>query len=659
MICTTIQNKGFEEILSILQDPYVEMAEIRLDRCSLSDEQVEELFAECEKPLIATCRVAELTSGYGDKAQKEALRRLKLAAESGASYADLEVEAPVEASKAFRKFCYDNDVRIIRSWHDFKSTPDAAYLAEVMHRCYRYGADIAKIVPTCLNEGDAEKIGWLYRTASDGGVETSTLVAFGMGDAGRGSRLDCLKHGAPFTYAALDENESAAPGQWPLEKMHDALYGDRNGFFRNSLEMPSSKSFAQRAIIAAALAEGTSHLYGYTPCDDSESAIAVAKALGAKVLRRDRTLSITGTALAGINLDTLYVGESGLLARLMIPLAAALGGGQCTVTGEKTLLNRPMKGASEIMAAYGVVLKGDKLPLEVSGKLIPGNAEVSGKGGSQLISGLLMALSVCEKPSVLYVTDPRSIPYMFITIDVLKKFGIRIASEMEGDEEMVEKQDWSRCSGITFHIKGGQRLKAADFDLEGDWSAAAPFLVAGAVFGGAEINGLDLHSLQADLTVLDVLVEAGAAVSTLDEEGIISVRKAPLEAFDFDLNNAPDLFPAVAVLAAFCPGESRIAGCGRLAGKESNRAEAIREMLTRMGVEVRIEADEMLIRGESLSSRRLRGRLLRGGNYTSSHDHRMVMALSVAALGADSPVIIDDTACLAKSYPEFLETFLH
>ena len=137
------------------------------------------------------------------------------------------------------------------------------------------------------------------------------------------------------------------------------------------------------------------------------------------------------------------------------------------------------------------------------------------------------------------------------------------------------------------------------------------------------------------------------------------MRKAPLEAFEFDLNNAPDLFPSVAVLAAFCPGVSRIAGVGRLAGKESNRAEAIREMLSRMGVEVTVEADVMCIKGQSLSSRILNGKLLEGGLFTSSHDHRMVMALSIAALGASSPVEIDDTACLSKSYPEFLETFLH
>ena len=176
--------------------------------------------------------------------------------------------------------------------------------------------------------------------------------------------------------------------------------------------------------------------------------------------------------------------------------------------------------------------------------------------------------------------------------------------------------------------------------------------MAGAVFGSAELRGLDTKSLQADLTIIDILVEAGAVVSQLDE-GSVCVRKAPLEAFRQDLSNAPDLFPIVAVLAAFCAGESRISGVGRLVGKESNRAEAILAMLCQMGVDAGIEGDELVIFGESLAARLLNGRLLDGGEYTSRHDHRMVMALKVASLGAKSPIVIDDEACVGKSFPGF------
>ena len=263
-----------------------------------------------------------------------------------------------------------------------------------------------------------------------------------------------------------------------------------------------------------------------------------------------------------------------------------------------------------------------------------------------------MALPLAEKNSALFVHEPRSIPYMFITLDVLRKFGIRIANEMEGDDEFLETRDWSLCTAINFKIRGGQRYEATSFELEGDWSGAAPFLVAGAVFGGVRLGGLDTSSLQADLTILDILVEAGACVSQ-DEDGTINVRKAPLNAFQVDLNNAPDLFPAVAMLAVFCPGENRIAGVGRLANKESDRAAALVEILTQMGVEVAVEGDDLVIIGNALSRRLLSGTLLRGGAYSSYHDHRMVMALSIAALGADGPVEIDDTACVAKSFPSF------
>ena len=448
--------------------------------------------------------------------------------------------------------------------------------------------------------------------------------------------------------------------------MHELVYGDFRGIFRSDFTTPASKSFAQRAILAAALCEGTSHLYNYTPCEDSESAISVAKQLGAKVFRRGTTLTISGIGPleeGQLSIGTLNVGESGLLTRLSIPLLAALNSSGARIEGRGTLPGRPLGSASDIMAAFGVILRSEGehhdrevyVPLTISGRLIPGTADVPGKGGSQLISGLLMALPLCSKPSKVYVSEPKSIPYMFITLDVLRKFGVQVGNELEGPLEMLEQQDWSYCSGIRFSVKGGQRYKAADFSLEGDWSAAANFLVAGAIFGSAEVSGLDQKSLQADISILDLLVAAGACVAGDDE--VISVRKAPLECFDFDLSHCPDIFPIASVLAAFCQGTSTLAGVGRLRSKESDRAEAIVQMLTGFGVRAWIEGDVMYIEGENLASRLLNGRLLRGGEFTSRHDHRMAMALKIASFGASGPVIIDDTACVAKSFPDFFEQF--
>ena len=653
MICVSIQNKDYQEILDILET--VEMAEIRLDRCALEEEEIERLFQDSDVPLIATCRLSE---------ESQAPQLLELAIRSGAKYADLEMEAPAAIGRRIREACREYGTVLIRSFHDFSGTPPLEVLQSLVERARSFGGEVVKIVTTAHTEADNATVQALYKDAAPG-----TLVAFCMEEAGRPSRLDALRYGAPFTYACLNEEEATAPGQWSAEAMRKAVYGDFRFVKTSALPMPSSKSFAQRAIVAAALAEGVSHLRGYTACGDNESALAAVKMLGAGVKKEGNTIVIEGIgASAGcLDLKELHTGESGFLTRMMVPLLAAISSEPVRVTGEKTLLKRPLTDAHDIMAAFGVRLypEGDNqrkqdcyLPLRVSGPLIPGRADVSGKGGSQLLSGLLAALPLCGDKSALYVHDPRSIPYLFITVDVLKKFGIRMSSEMEGGDDFLETQDWSLCTGVNFHIKGGQRYKAADFAIEADWSGAAPFLVTGAIFGDVEVEGLDTESLQADISIMDILMEAGASMSQLDSPGgPIHVRRSPLSPFRADLNNCPDLFPIVAVLAAFCPGESHLLGVERLRHKETDRAAAIEQMLCQMGVPVKIEEDEMTIEGMGLTQRILTGRLLRGGRYVSHADHRMVMALKVAALGADSPVEIDDVACVAKSFPTFNELF--
>ena len=657
MICTSIQNKELSEIQELLSQ--LEMAEIRLDRCALEDEDIDVLFGDSDVPLIATCRLSE---------ESQAPEILERAIKAGAKYVDLEMEAPAAVGRRIREACREYGTVLIRSYHNFENTPSREVLLSILERARTFGGEVVKIVTTAVSEADNEVVASLYKEADPG-----TLVAFAMGEAGRPSRLNALKLGAPFTYACLSPEEAAAPGQWTVEEMQQAVYGNFRFVKAGEMPMPSSKSFAQRAIIAAALASGTSHLSGYSPCGDNESAISVARALGAQVSVEGNTIVITGIgATPGcLKLSELHTGESGFLTRMMIPLLAVLSPEPVRVTGEKTLLERPLSDAHDIMAAYGIRLfpesnknvseerKADcYLPLRVAGPLIPGRADISGKGGSQLISGLLAALPLVEGKSTVYVHDPRSIPYLFITVDVLKKFGIRMSSEMEGDDDFLETQDWSLCTGLNFHVRGGQRYKAADFSIEADWSGAAPFLVAGAIFGDVEVTGLDTTSLQADISIMDILMQAGASMSQLDEPtGSIHIKRAPLSPFEADLNNCPDLFPMVALLAAFCPGDSHIQGIQRLRHKETDRARAIQEMLLQMGVPVSIEDDEMTVTGMGLTQRLATGQLLKGGHYASHADHRMVMALQVASLGADSPVIIDDVTCVAKSFPHFNELF--
>ena len=657
MICTSIQNKELAEIQALLQ--HLEMAEIRLDRCALEDEDIDTLFSESDVPLIATCRLSE---------ESQAPEILERAIQAGAKYVDLEMEAPAAVGRRIREACQEYGTVLIRSYHNFDGTPSREVLLSLMERARSFGGEVVKMVTTATSKADADIVLSLYDAAEPG-----TLVAFAMGEEGRSSRLEALKRGAPFSYACVSPEEATAAGQWTTEEMAREVYGDFRFIAAENLPMPSSKSFAQRAIVAAALAEGTSHLDGYSPCGDNESAISAARALGAQISVDSNRVVISGIgATPGcLDLEEIHTGESGFLTRMMVPLLAALSAGRVRVTGEKTLLDRPLSDAHDIMAAYGVRLypEGNKtvsedrkadcyLPLKVAGPLIPGRADISGKGGSQLISGLLAALPLTEGKSTVYVHDPRSIPYLFITVDVLKKFGIRISSEMEGDEDFMETQDWGLCTGLNFHIKGGQRYKAADFAIEADWSGAAPFLTAGAIFGDVEVTGLDTTSLQADISILDILMQAGASMSQLDEPtGSIHIKRAPLSAFQADLNNCPDLFPMVAVLAAFCPGESHILGVQRLRHKETDRAVAIEQMLLQMGVPVTVDDDEMTITGMGLTQRLASGQLLKGGNYASHADHRMVMALKVASLGASSPIVIDDEACVAKSFPHFNELF--
>ena len=702
MICTVIQHKNLEEIEEILE--HCEMAEIRLDRCPLTLEEISECFTS-DVPLIATCRLAEVMENEPSlqnlpeenrlvKAGQFIEKRLTAAIEAGARYVDVELEVPKHISKRIRQVAHENGTTFIRSFHDFSGTDSKEALLAVAEKCRYHGADLVKIATTAQSEADCERVMSLYEaTAKEEVLQSGNLVAFCMGEAGVQTRTDALKLGAPFTYSALAADNVAAPGQQTAAEMTASVYKDFP-FLDTVQQVPSSKSFAQRAIVAAALAGGVSHLSGYTPCGDNEAALDFVRSLGAKVevtgAEGEQGLVIEGIGaeLGKLQLERANVGESGLLARLAMPLLCQLNEGEVIVEGEKTLLKRPMAGVRDMLAAFGVEVRSAAapvaggatsaggassvsdgaasvggaageaaltVPLALKGQLKNGRVDISGKNGSQLVSGLLMALPLAQKNTTFGVKDPKSIPDMFITLDVLRKFGIRVANDMLGGHDFLESGgDWSLCNEMVFKVKGGQRYHAADFAIEGDWSAAANYLVAGAVFGKAVVRGLDTTSLQADLSIMDVLMDAGASLSQLDgDKGDILVQRAPLQAFEVDLTHCPDLFPIVAVLAVFCQGKSRLGGLSRLAHKECNRADAIVEMLQKMGVQVDVQEDVLQILGETLAQRILNGHLLQGGEYSSRHDHRMAMALKVASLCASSPVLVDDMDCVAKSNPLF------
>lgn len=400
------------------------------------------------------------------------------------------------------------------------------------------------------------------------------------------------------------------------------------GRVEGALTPPCSKSYAQRALAAALLAEGETVLRNIEFCDDTRSAMRCIEALGAEVRREgDDILHIRGGLTP--RADRLPVGESGLATRLFTPVAA-LCDRTISVEGEGSLLHRPMGMMAAPLRRLGVEVRDNDgfLPIALRGPIRGGETEVDGSVSSQFITGLLMALPLARQDSTLYVRRAVSTPYLDMTIDTAARFGIEIVH-----------RDYTE-----FFIPGGQRYRAIDLPIEGDWSAAAMLLVLGATAGEVTVRNVSSLSKQADTAICTALVRAGAAL--IHEPDAVTVARRPLRAFEFDATHCPDLFPALAALAAAADGVSLIRGTSRLRHKECDRAEAIREEYGKLGIEVDLTDDDTM---------RIRGGAVRAARLHSHGDHRMAMSLAAAALRADGPVEIEEAACVAKSYPGFFE----
>ena len=404
------------------------------------------------------------------------------------------------------------------------------------------------------------------------------------------------------------------------------------GELHGRLTPPCSKSYAQRALALALLAEGESVLRNIEFCNDTLSAIRCIESLGASVRRiDDSTIAVRG-GFAPTS-SVLEVGESGRATRLFTPIAS-LATEPIVINGNGTILHRPMTMMIEPLRRLGVEVRdgGGYLPIEVKGPIRGGEIEVDGSVSSQFITGLLLALPLAQEDTTLHVHGAVSTPYIDMTIDTAKRFGGRILHN-----------DYSE-----FFIEGGQQYTATDFSIEGDWSAAAMLLVAGAIAGEVTLDNISMLSLQADTAICNALVHAGASV--INEENSITVAKRDLQAFEFDATNCPDLFPALAALAAAAEGESVIIGTRRLEHKESNRAETLRDEYAKLGIEIDISTDNVMkIHGGEIHSAEADGR----------QDHRIAMSLAVSALRSDKAVNIRGAECVEKSYPDFFRDLEH
>jgi 3-phosphoshikimate 1-carboxyvinyltransferase len=391
-----------------------------------------------------------------------------------------------------------------------------------------------------------------------------------------------------------------------------------------SLKAPSSKSEMQRAVALAILANGKTIIKNPSFSKDSLTIIRVANALGASIQLFYDSVIIEKTD--DVVETHINMGESGLGVRMFSSIVAIFGN-RFILNGESTLLKRSVKEIDEALSQLNLVCKlnNGALPIEITGEIKPGKININGSWSSQVLTGLLIALPLLGGPSEISVVDLKSKPYIDLTMSMIEMFGGKIT------HNNYEK----------FYIEGNQSYIARDITIEGDWSSAAFLLVAGLISGKMEVKGLNIDSKQADKIIVLVIQQAGGKI-TLNENSIIT-EKSDLNAFEFDATNCPDLFPPLVSMATFCSGTSVITGTERLIDKESNRAETLKSEFEKIGVPISLIDNKMYIKGS----------MLKGATVESHNDHRVAMALAVAALGSEEEITILNSDCVNKSYPFF------
>jgi 3-phosphoshikimate 1-carboxyvinyltransferase len=434
------------------------------------------------------------------------------------------------------------------------------------------------------------------------------------------------------------------------------------------IQIPASKSIAQRAIAAALLSDGISIIENFPDCNDTMAALHIVQNLGAKIDREHNLLYIEADCTKSLfnrkdaknntknakdkcfdfnslrplrkifaslrlkNFDTaeisntLHAGESALSLRMFAPIAA-LTGKEIILSGEGSLLNRPVEMVADALRQGGVkcTTNNGLLPLTLSGRLKSGHFHIDGSVTSQVLTGLLMALPVVEGDSVVVVENLKSKPYIDVTLDVLKFFGIEI-----------EHDDYH-----TFTIRGNQKYTSCRYVVEGDWSSAAFWMVAGAIYGSVSISGLNPNSKQADRAVLNALKKANSTIEY--QQGIFISKKSDIVPFTFDASDCPDLIPILTLLAIRATGVSKIYGARRLAHKESDRAAVLIQQFAKAGISILQHDDTLEITGDAIH----------GCAIDPHNDHRIAMTFAIASLAATSDILIQNTECVNKSYPGF------
>lgn len=403
----------------------------------------------------------------------------------------------------------------------------------------------------------------------------------------------------------------------------------KEGIKGGEVTVPPAKSFGHRSIICAALAEKPSVIENLDMSEDMKATLNFLTALGGKYEYENRICKIypVNPEKGEITVDC---GESGSTLRFIIPIIAALGL-KVRLIGRGRLPERPLNVFTDLLPSFGVCFEGTKLPLTVCGKLKAGKFTVPGNISSQFISGLLFALPLLEGDSEIEIVNSlESGAYIDMTVKVLSHYGIEIEKSAKG-----------------YCVKGGQKYKAVNYMVEGDWSQAAFFLTMGALSEEPiEIYGLNYNSVQGDMGVLKLYEKIGARIDFTN--GILKIQKGSLKAIDADMHDMPDAVPALSALLALCEGKSTISGAARLRIKESDRLKSVSDALNCLGAEVLETSDGLVINGvKSLS----------GGKTESCNDHRILMAMASVRSASQSDIIMSDAMCINKSYPDFYKDY--
>lgn len=395
---------------------------------------------------------------------------------------------------------------------------------------------------------------------------------------------------------------------------------------------PASKSSMQRACAAALLHGGKTTILNPGHSNDDLAALDVIQKLGAKVENLTTSIIVNSD---GVNALTgeMNCGESGLGIRMFTPIAA-MSNQSIDINGKGSLVKRPMHFFDEILPQLKVSIESNNgfLPFTIKGPLQPNDITVDGSLSSQFLTGLLMAYAASNaEGKTIQVTNLKSKPYIDLTLDVLKKFGWQV--------------DHDNHASFTFKNRTDVKNEIV-YTVEGDWSGAAFLLVAGAIAGPIVVKGLQLDSTQADKAVMEALRSTGVAIE-MNDLGITignTNQAIDLKPFAFDATDCPDLFPPLVALAAACKGNSTIKGVSRLAHKESDRGLTLQAEFKKMGIEIHLEEDTMIVKG---------GTGIQSCTVFSCHDHRIAMACAVAALIAEGPIEITEAEAINKSYTDF------